>query len=49
MARQTKDIFDALVADHDRHRLLLKKLGKEDAAPEDRMALPRRRNRRFIR
>ena len=39
MARQTKDIFDALVADHDRHRLLLKKLGKEDAAPEDRMAL----------
>src|SRR5690606_36934571 len=39
MARQTKDSFDALLADPDRHRLLLKKLGKEDAAPEDRVAL----------
>lgn len=39
MARQTKDIFDALVADHDRHRILLKKLKSKDAGPEDRMAL----------
>ena len=39
MAKQVKDIFDALTADHDRHRILLKKLGKDSASEDDRMAL----------
>jgi len=39
MARQTKDIFDALTADHDRHRDLLEKLGNKEAAPDERMVL----------
>ncbi|HEY4548577.1 MAG TPA: hemerythrin domain-containing protein [Pedomonas sp.] len=39
MARQVKDIFDALTADHDRHRILLKKLENADASPDERMNL----------
>lgn len=39
MARQAQDIFDALTADHDRHRILLKKLGAGAASPDERMKL----------
>lgn len=39
MARQAKDIFDALTADHDRHRILLKKLEDADASADERMIL----------
>ncbi|MGK2286093.1 hemerythrin domain-containing protein [Pedomonas sp. V897] len=39
MPRQRKDIFDALTADHDRHRSLLKTLGNGNTASDKRMAL----------
>lgn len=39
MARQVKDIFNALTEDHDRHRILLKKFNKDNQSAEERMAL----------
>lgn len=39
MARQRKDIFDALTADHDRHRALLKTLGNGKTDANERMEL----------
>lgn len=39
MARQRKDIFDALTADHDRHRALLKKLSNGKTGSDKRLEL----------